>query len=122
MKTDYIPISRNPTRFLRQVDQNSSEISDTEQLESLKLQNFTLLERRGPVKVSNYRKVMDSPDGSYTLLLQLHSLRILDHPLITNEFRIAKNIESLMDIWNERKRIKIVKYLTNKLEVLTTGI
>lgn len=120
MKTDYIPLARNPARFLRELDQKSIPNRELDQLESQTLAEFSLLERIAPTKVSNFRKVMDSPDGSYTLLLQLDSLRILDHPLITNEFRIAKNIENLMEIWKERRRIKIVNYLTNKLAVFLT--
>jgi hypothetical protein len=117
MKTDYIPLSRNPTRFLRNVEQTKTLNTEADQLEAQNIIYDTLLERVAPTKVSNFRKVMDSADGSYTLLVQLDSLKILEHPLITNEFRIAKNIENLMDVWNERKRMKIANYLTNRLAV-----
>jgi hypothetical protein len=117
MKTDYIPLSRNPTRFTRDFDQKFTSNTKVDQLESQNRTEYSLLERVAPTKVSNFRKVMDSADGSYTLLVQLDSLKILDHPLVTNEFRIAKNIENLMDVWKERKRIKIVQYLTNRLAV-----
>jgi hypothetical protein len=99
------------------MEQTKTLNTEDDQLEAQTITHYSLLERVAPTKVSNFRKVMDSADGSYTLLVQLNSLKILDHPLITNEFRIAKNIENLMDVWNERKRMKIVNYLTNRLAV-----
>ena len=117
MKTDYVPLSRNPTRFLKNIDSEPPSLDSTNQLEAQNARGFSILERRPAVASSNFRRVMDSADGSYTLILRLESLKILDHPLITQEFRLAKNIESLIETWEERRRIKIVPFLSNKLEV-----
>jgi hypothetical protein len=66
---------------------------------------------------SSFKKVMDSPDGTYELMLFLDNLVLTDHPLITNEFRIAKDLEKLIKNWTQRRKAKLVEFLSMKLQV-----
>jgi hypothetical protein len=68
-------------------------------------------------KKSSFRRVMDSPDGTYELMMYLDNLCITDHPLTTNEFRLAKELEKMVANWTQRRKSKLVEFLSIKLKV-----
>ena len=113
---DPIPLNKAFARLSKQID-----VPAETDIEAPKSSEMILnTELRKPFRISSYRKVMDSPDGTYHLMMELASLQITDHPLISEEFKVAKNLESLMELWNSRRKSKIIDFLNNKLRVNDT--
>ncbi|KAJ3213859.1 Coiled-coil and C2 domain-containing protein 2A [Dinochytrium kinnereticum] len=70
---------------------------------------------------SNFRPIMDSADGTYLLVVRLGNITFLDHPLMTEEIKIAREIENWINMLKSRKRVNVVGFLTQKLEALKKG-
>jgi hypothetical protein len=114
LQVDSIPLSLTMERMSRGIPHFDAITIDEENLQG----SFSAdIEMRKAFKNSTFRRVMDSDDGSYHLIMELDSLQITDHPLITEEFKIAKSLESLLELWESRKKSKIIDFLTNKLKV-----
>lgn len=116
MTIDPIPISPAAVRNQIEVPSFLGD-EENERLESQQLEPYSEIELLKPFKNSIFRRVMDSPDGTYEMIINVDSIQITDHPLLCEELKIANDIESLIDNWKERKRSKIVDYLSNKLKV-----
>jgi hypothetical protein len=57
-------------------------------------------------------------DGSYTLIFDIHSIDIKDHPLMTVEIRMAKECLDMAGVLKERQKSGIVEFLDKKLTAL----
>lgn len=76
------------------------------------------LERRKPLQSTSYKTISDNDEGTYTMLVELHDVDIMDHPLMTEEQRIAKDIEQMIEVLVERQRSGIVDFLSRKIKAL----
>ena len=116
-KLDIEPIPLNASfsrnsRYIKDVSKNEKDV------ENSMIPPYNELEMRKAYKSSTFRRVMDSPDGTYTLCLELNGLELTDHPFMTQEFKLARYLKELMESWSHRKRVKIVQFLTDKLLVI----
>ncbi|KAJ3083127.1 Coiled-coil and C2 domain-containing protein 2A, partial [Quaeritorhiza haematococci] len=68
--------------------------------------------------LSNRKSISDSPTGSYQLVFDLRGLGFSEHPLMTEEIRVAKEAEGYVKLLNERRKIGVVEFLTTKLKAL----
>ncbi|KAI8850725.1 hypothetical protein BC829DRAFT_442050 [Chytridium lagenaria] len=65
---------------------------------------------------SKYRPIMDTSDGTYLLVVRLGNITFLDHPLMTEEIKIARDVENWINMLKSRRRVNVVGFLTQKLE------
>ncbi len=80
--------------------------------------NEITLERRKPLQSTSYKTISDNDEGTYTMLIELHDVDIMDHPLMTEEQRVAKDIEQMIEVLVERQRSGIVDFLSRKIKAL----
>ena len=80
------------------------------------------LERRKPQLSSAFKKIQENSDGTYTIVMEIFDIEIMDHPLMTDEIRYQKEIIQLVKVLDERKKNDIVGFLSRKLEVTTQKV
>lgn len=77
------------------------------------------------VKASMTSKFKSIPpkinDGSYTLLFDIHDIDIKDHPLMTDEIRVAKECIDMISVLRERQKSGLVEFLDEKLTALKSA-
>ncbi|KAJ3105635.1 Coiled-coil and C2 domain-containing protein 2A [Phlyctochytrium planicorne] len=67
---------------------------------------------------SKFKPIMDSSDGTYLMIVRLGNISFSDHPLMTEEIKIAREIENWISMLKARKRVNVVGFLSQKLEAL----
>ncbi|KAJ3139070.1 Coiled-coil and C2 domain-containing protein 2A [Physocladia obscura] len=73
---------------------------------------------RKPLHTSPFNLITDGVDGYYTLVFSLGSLVFSEHPLMTEECKLTKEVEECIHILRFRRKTDIVGFLTRKLESL----
>ncbi|ORY45278.1 hypothetical protein BCR33DRAFT_716564 [Rhizoclosmatium globosum] len=73
---------------------------------------------RKPHPTSPFRHITTTPDGYYTLVFSLGSLNFTEHPLMTEECKLAKDVEEWIYALRARKKVDLVGFLSRKLEAL----
>ncbi|KAI8896326.1 hypothetical protein BC833DRAFT_104494 [Globomyces pollinis-pini] len=63
-------------------------------------------------------KFQEGSNKSFQLVIDLVGLQLLNHPLILEEIQLVTQLQHLTKTIQERKRSKIVTYLTSKIETL----
>eukprot|EP00833_Pecoramyces_ruminatium_P011288 jgi/Orpsp1_1/1185320/evm.model.c7180000093244.1 len=69
-----------------------------------------------PKPLSKYQEIENG--RPYLLVMQLFAVDFIDHRLMASEMVLAKQIEILMKLFNERKKEGITDYLERKVEML----
>ncbi|KAJ3015756.1 UNVERIFIED_CONTAM: Coiled-coil and C2 domain-containing protein 2A [Siphonaria sp. JEL0065] len=73
---------------------------------------------RKPHPTTPHTHIANSSDGYYTLVFSLGRLEFTEHPLLTEECKLAKEVEDWIFTLRARKKIDLVGFLTRKLEAL----
>ncbi|KAJ3198266.1 Coiled-coil and C2 domain-containing protein 2A, partial [Entophlyctis luteolus] len=85
--------------------------------ENIFTDNMALVLRKASY-VTSSSLITDSSNGMYTLVFSLGCIVFNDHPLISEECRLAKDVEEWIYVLRARRKADIVGYLTKKLETL----
>ncbi|KAI8621278.1 hypothetical protein BC830DRAFT_275158 [Chytriomyces sp. MP71] len=113
-KTDSNTSLSRSSISLRLLEESSPilEDADTHAIDGL------ALVLRKPAVTTPYRLITDNPNGHYTLVFSLGSLNFVEHPLMVEECKIAKEVEDLIYTLRTRKKTDLVGFLSRKLEAL----
>ncbi|KAJ3221081.1 Coiled-coil and C2 domain-containing protein 2A [Clydaea vesicula] len=116
------------TNIHSQEDENSSSILQYQQnyldateyyLENISDESLIELQLTKADLSSKYKPIVkENKKSSFTLILKLFDIDIKDHPLMTEEIRIAKELKDMNDVLKEREKSGIVKFLDRKLKAL----
>lgn len=66
-------------------------------------------------KPSPYKDIADTPRGTYLIVFELFEMTLLDHPLMTEEMKLARDVEEWIISLTERRKKGIVESLDRKL-------
>ncbi|KAJ3196676.1 hypothetical protein HK101_008130 [Irineochytrium annulatum] len=79
------------------------------------------LVRRPALRSTRFKPIMDTADGSYLLVFKLGDLSFENHPLMSEEIKLAKHVETWMALIKARRKSNVVPFLTDKLQTLKTS-
>ncbi|KAI9202742.1 uncharacterized protein BJ171DRAFT_626486 [Polychytrium aggregatum] len=109
----FTPVTRKYGDFFEEL-----EFCEPGSAPQIKAIDATHIERRSAVRSMSFKPVLDNPTGSYVMIIDLVDISLNEHPLMTEEMRLAIEIESWVRLLRSRKRNGIVTFLTRKLESL----
>ncbi|KAJ1546431.1 Coiled-coil and C2 domain-containing protein 2A, partial [Nowakowskiella sp. JEL0078] len=62
-------------------------------------------------------RLLDTPTGTYTLVFDVIGVVFEDHRLMLDEARVAKELGEVVEVIEERRRVGVVDFLSEKLKV-----